>query len=136
MIPETETAYRGVRPIDCGWTGNARIKSARLTTEDYGQLTLWLVLDYGDTEQGFGGWSLCPSPDSKHYPGNANFAGIYIWRVFQIAEVQDFAKLPGRTIRVRKDSKYGNVLAIGHILKDDWFDPNAEFAPFREEMVA
>lgn len=44
-----------------------------------------------------------------------------------------FRDLPGRTVRVK--SNHSNVQAIGHIVKDDWFDPKAEFQALRPDAT-
>lgn len=106
---------------------NAIIESARITNDDHGLLTAWLSLDYGGQGQGFGGYSLyLPDSFKHHNPSGPNFAGHFIWRVMEVAGVSDWAKLPGKTVRVRKE--FTRVHAIGHIVKDDWFDPSVDFA--------
>jgi hypothetical protein len=101
---------------------NAIIKSARITTADYGLLTVWVELDYGDSCQGFGGYGLF-RPESPSF-ANANYAGLFVWRVMEVAGVDDWDKLTGKTIRVR--AEHSKVHSIGHIVKDIWFDPEAE----------
>lgn len=106
-------------------TKNAVIKSARITTDD-GFLTVWLDLDYGGTGQGFGGFTLyLPKHWTHHNPAGPNYAGHFIARVMEIADVASWERLPGMTIRVR--SEHCGVEAIGHIVKDDWFNPRADF---------
>ena len=34
--------------------------------------------------------------------------------------------LKGKTIRVRKTDEWGSIISIGHIIKDDWFNPEEE----------
>ena len=100
---------------------NAIIESARLTSEDHGLLSAWLILDYGSTGQGF-----LPK-HFTHYDVNApHYAGHFIWRCMEVAGVTEWSKMPGKTIRARCDN--GKVYAIGHIIKDDWFDPSVDFA--------
>jgi hypothetical protein len=106
-------------------TRNAVIKSARLTNDDHGLLSAWLELDYGGSGQGFGGYTLYLPKNFTHSTDQRNYAGHFIWRVMEVAEVSDWAKLAGRTIRVR--ACHSKVEAIGHIVKDDWFDPSADF---------
>ncbi len=106
---------------------NAIIKSARITDDDHGLLTVWLDLDYGGSGQGFGGYTLyLPKSFKHHNPQGPNYAGHFIWRVMEIAGVSDWSQLPGKTIRARKE--HVRVHAIGHIVKDDWFCPSEEFA--------
>lgn len=110
---------------------NAIIKSAELTTEDHGCLTAWLDLDYGGRGQGFGAYMLTNSPDSPHWPGKANFAGVFIRRVMDIADVRRWSQLPGRTIRAQHT--WTEILAIGHIVRDEWFWPKTEFDALRHK---
>lgn len=109
---------------------NAIIKSATINDADRGLLTAWLHLDYGGTCQGFGGYALYLPNSFKHHKGQLNTAGHFIWRCMEIAGVNDWAKLPGKAIRVRATRT--KICAIGHILKDDWFDPEKDFAQMKE----
>jgi hypothetical protein len=113
-----------VRDIE---TRNAVIKSAVITNDDHGLLSAWLHLDYGGTGQGFGGYCLYLPSSFKHHSGSlqANYAGHFIWRCMEIAGVTEWADLAGKTIRVR--CEHSKVHAIGHIVKDDWFNPSEDF---------
>ena len=106
---------------------NAIIKSTSLSKEDHGILSIWLHLDYGGSGQGFGGYSLY-SPNFRPYP---NITGHFIWRCLEIAGVESWDKLPGKSIRV--EANYEKVIRIGNILKDDWFNPTEEFRKIKEE---
>ena len=116
------------------WTEkNAVIKSACLRIE-HGLLSAWLFLDYDGGGQGFGGYALYLPSNYTHSGEGGNLAGHFIWRVLEIAEVDDWAKLPGKTIRVRAAAD--RVFAIGHIIKDQWFDPKIEFENLKKEVKA
>lgn len=101
---------------------NAIIKDADLDIEQ-GFLTAWIMLDYGTVSQGFGGFNLYP-------PVRYNYAGLFIHRILEIVGVDKWSKLRGKTIRAKTDC--GKVHAIGHIIKDDWFDPEQEFKTLEE----
>jgi len=108
---------------------NAVIKSTELTIADHGLLTGWLHLDYEDCSQGFGGYVLYLPKTFDHHK-LYSLAGHWIFRVLEIAGVEEWSKLPGRTIRVR--AEYDCVHAIGHIIKDEWFNPREDFAAIIE----
>jgi len=108
-------------------THNALIVSATLTTADHGLLSGWLSLDYGGAGQNFGGYSLYLPKGFKHHNLlGPNYAGHFIYRVMQIADVTEWGQLKGKTIRAR--AEHNRVHAIGHIIKEDWFCPAEDFA--------
>ena len=109
---------------------NAVIESARIEVER-GLLTAWVVLDYGNSGQGFGGYVLYLPKEYENSDDTTNYAGHFIWRVMQIAGVQEWSHIVGKTIRVR--SEHSGVHSIGHIVKDDWFCPKEEFDKMRGE---
>lgn len=105
---------------------NAIITDAEITNDDHGCLTAWIHLDYGGCGQGFGGYSLYIPKSFHHYdPKSANYAGHFIWRVMEVAGVFKWSQLRGKTVRVK--SNRSKVCEIGHIVKDDWFNPSADF---------
>lgn len=110
---------------------NAIIESAEITSDDHGLLSAWVYLNYGGCGQGFGGYSLyLPKSFTHHNPKGPNYAGHFIWRVMEVAGVEKWSQLKGKTIRVQRE--HSKVHAIGHIVKDDWFNPSEDFAKFAE----
>jgi hypothetical protein len=112
---------------------NAIITAADLTTADHGVLSAWLSLDYGGRGQGFGGYALYLPKTFDHHTLEST-AGHFIFRVMEIAGVSRWEELPGKTIRVK--ATHGGVIEIGHIVKDDWFNPEKDFAPLDREEEA
>lgn len=108
---------------------NAIIKSADINDSDRGLLTAWLHLEYeGGLHQGFGGYALYLPKSYTHYKMQSP-AGHFIWRCMEIAEVSSWDKIRGKSIRVESDKGGfgGNIIAIGHIIKEDWFNPSEDF---------
>lgn len=103
---------------------NAIIDSVKFDTER--GLSIWVYLDYGGSGQGFGGYLLYAPKGWKAHENPKNFCGHFIWRLFEIAGVSEWDQLIGKTVRAKSDDL--SVQAIGHIVKDDWFDPKLEFA--------
>lgn len=104
---------------------NAVIESAGLSTADRGLLSSWIMLDYGGAGQGFGGFALYLPKSWRHHKHNCGFAGHWIFRCMEIAGVEDWDKMKGKTIRVKVVD--GTIKSIGHIIKDDWFTPSEDF---------
>lgn len=107
---------------------NAVIESARITTGERGFLDCWLSLDYGGCGQGFGGYVLY-IPKSWTHHKLESVAGHFLFRVMEIAGVESWDDLKGKTVRVR--GNYAGIEAIGHIVKNDWFCPKDDFAALK-----
>jgi hypothetical protein len=103
---------------------NAVIESVSLQIERGFVLDSWVHLDYGGSGQGFGGWVLYLNKTAKHHTIES-LAGHWIYRCMQIAGVESWGEMKGKTVRVK--CEHTKVHAIGHIVKDDWFEPAVEF---------
>ena len=111
---------------------NAIITSASLTTSDRNLLTSYICFDYGDSgAQCFGGYALYLPKSFKHHELKT-YAGHFIWRVMEVAGVEDWKNLVGKSIRV--DATHERVHGIGHIIKDDWFYPEQDFKKEAEAL--
>lgn len=104
---------------------NAIIESAKIDIGDRGYLDVWLTLDYGGSGQGFGGYAIYLPKSFKHHKLES-VAGHHLFRIMEIAGVEQWDKLKGKTVRARVVN--GLVEAIGHIVKDDWFCPKDDYA--------
>lgn len=105
---------------------NAIIKSASINMGDRELLTADLELEYGDgSSQVFGGYALYLPKAYSHHEIKS-YAGHFIFRCMQIAGVEDWKDLIGKSIRVK--ASYNEIYAIGNIIKDDWFNPKEDFS--------
>lgn len=109
---------------------NAIISSATLTIDDHGCLSAWLRLEYDEGGQGFGGFALHLLRGSSNHRSRMPYAGHFITRVLQVAGVKTWEDLKGKTIRVR--ASHSDVAEIGHIIKEDWFNPRMDFAEIKK----
>jgi hypothetical protein len=92
---------------------NAKIIGTTLDIEDHGCLTFFVHLDYGESEQGFGGYAL-----DKRSGGSGEFAVRAIRGVLETVGVNDWEDLVGCYVRV--DYDHGCVHRIGHIIDNKW----------------
>ncbi len=111
---------------------NAIIESATITNDDHGLLSAWVHLDFGGSGQGFGGYALYLPNSFKHATNQRNYAGHFIWRVMEVAGVSRWEDLKGKTVRAR--AEHSKVHAIGHIVRDDWFNPTDDFAKMQARV--
>lgn len=110
---------------------NAKIRSTMLGREDHGILTAFLNLDYGSGGQSFGGYALDEwvGPRSSEGKRIGTAYGMeFIAEILRVLEVETWEKLPGTVCRVR--AEHSKVHAIGHFLKDQWFEPEKLRARF------
>jgi hypothetical protein len=105
---------------------NATIERVWLGDDEHGGLSAFVHLRYSEgSGQGFGGYRLY-APDYKGPQKQfGNTCGLFIWRCMQVGGVSAWEDLPGKNVRVI--ATHDKVKAIGHILKEDWFDPQEEF---------
>jgi hypothetical protein len=104
---------------------NAKITGTMLGVEDHSILTCWLYLDYGGMGQGFGGYALDTYDKVKGRRVGTAFGMEFIRRIMEVVEVEKWEDLTGQYCRVFAD--HSRVYKIGHIIKDQWFDPDVEF---------
>jgi hypothetical protein len=108
---------------------NAIIESATITSTNNGVLSAWVHLDYGGESQDFGGLVLYVPKTFTHHKIES-VSGHFIYRVMQVAGVERWEDLKGKTVRVK--ASHSKVAAIGHIVKDDWFNPAEDFSEVGE----
>ena len=108
---------------------NAKITSTKLTMEDHGCLTFWLMLEGSGWGVGFGGYCI-----GKGYLGADDFeadngAGLEaMMRIMDVVGVDTWEKLKGQYVRVKlTDGWGGSCHCIGNLLNDKWFDIKAFF---------
>ena len=101
---------------------NAIIRAVDIGLERGFMVAISIDLDYGGAGQGFA-QNYCLYNIHKPYIG---LAGHFIAKILQIAGVEMWDQLVGRSIRV--DASNDTVYGIGHIIKDNWFYPNKDIA--------
>ncbi len=88
-------------------------------------MTCMIRLDYGGSGQGFGGWSLdepIKDDDGKFLCRKGSALGMqFIIDVLKVLELESWEDLKGTCCRVKAD--FDKIHAIGHFLKDQWFNP-------------
>jgi hypothetical protein len=111
---------------------NAEITSTSLGYEDHGLLTFMLMLSFGGTGQGFGGYCMDgPWSERDKRRMDSKVAGFCIRRILNVVGVSNWEDLPHKFIRVIKTDKYGDILGIANLLKDGLeFRPKEELRQF------
>lgn len=106
---------------------NAILGDATLQSGDagHGSLTSWIEARYGGCGvQGFGGYALYLPESFTHHEVKSH-AGHWIYRVMEVAGVENWKHVTGKAVRILKDGVY--IRAIAHITEDDVFCPEYDF---------
>jgi hypothetical protein len=111
-------------------TRNAVIANAGIEIEGRGMLSAYITLDYGDSSQVFG----CGVYAPKNGVNEKNYAGHFIYRVLEVAGADKWEQLKGKAVRATGD--FTQIEAIGHIIKDEWFNLGKEFGQPNQEVSA
>ncbi|MFA5324147.1 MAG: hypothetical protein WC373_15850 [Smithella sp.] len=126
MTIKNEPAFRSDLKIK-----NAIIEDAHINISE-GFLSAGITLDYGDCgHQGFGGGYVLYVPKSWRHHKLESVAGHQIFRILEIAGVESWKDLKGKSIRVKSD--WNHIEEIGHITKNDWYNPSKDFESIKEE---
>ena len=129
-----ENTSEGAWPI----VFNAEIESADIRIERGFILTAWVHLKWDGQGQGFGGYVLGGTPFDDalcaRHEDQTNLAADFIGGILAVAGVDSFKALTGKIIRVAKDDSWGDILAIGHPVKERWYVPKDRFALLAERQ--
>ena len=102
---------------------NAKITGTSITMADHGCLTFWVYLEGCGWGCGFGGYCI-----GHGYLGADEFSaesgkGLEaIMRVMDVVGVEKWEDLKGKYVRCELEGLGGGVAAIGHIIKENWFN--------------
>lgn len=108
---------------------NGRITNADIMFSRGFILDCWLTLEFDGSGQGFGGYVLGGNPFdtsaacARHHD-QRNLAADFIGGVMAVADVEKFSELVGKVIRVRRETSFGPIVAIGHPFKERWYEPS------------
>ncbi len=100
---------------------NARIESTMLGIEDHGIMTFTIMLDYGGSAQGYGGYAM-DSYDKVNKKRIGSAFGIESIRaVLEAVGVTRWEDLKGKYVRVEREGGWsGKIFAIGHLIESKW----------------
>lgn len=101
---------------------NAIIKSTSLTGSDFYGISAKIFLDYGNSKQIFSYPSMGKVPKTLHI----DFTSYFITKCMRIANCESWENIIGKYIRVKINSTTLEIVEIGHILYEDWFNPKNE----------
>lgn len=104
---------------------NAKITGTSLGPEDHGIFTAWVTVEGEGWGVGFGGYAFDSWNEKRKQRVGMSYGLEYIRRLMKTVGVERWEKLPGTYVRVETEGAGGKCLRIGHVLKDQWFDPKA-----------
>jgi hypothetical protein len=104
---------------------NGKIASTSLGIEDHGIFSSMIMIEFNGSVQGFGGWALDKFSKELDQRIGTAFGCQFILELLKTLEVSTWDELKGLNVRVKResDSYDARIVAIGHIIKNQWFNP-------------
>jgi hypothetical protein len=99
---------------------NGIIESTSLGMEDRGIFTAFLNLRFDGTGQSFGGYAFDQYDKALDRRVGTAYGMEFISRILAVVGVGSWEQLPGKHIRVERDSPYGQIIRIGNIVENKW----------------
>lgn len=115
---------------------NAKITDTKLgCLKDRGIFTFWIMLEYTNGGQGFGGYVLDVYNVLTKERDHSNVTGEVISGILKALDVDSWEDLKGKYVRVQRTDEGlgGTVVGIGHIVKDKFFNIRDCFATHVKE---
>lgn len=118
-----------------------KVESADVFIEDHGILTFYIILDFGGSGQGFGGYCLDNySKEKKRRIGSAAGGDLYL-QILNFFAVDRWSDIVGRTVYALRNNPMGDIIGLEIPKFDknggkkffikDWQD---EWFPNREDL--
>ncbi|KKN89646.1 hypothetical protein LCGC14_0234920 [marine sediment metagenome] len=100
---------------------NGRIMRTMLGVEHHGLLTASIQMEFSGSGQSYN----CPYRLDGGPPVDSRFPDNYfankIRELLDTLGVDSWEEIPGAHVRVIREDPYGEIMMIGHIVKDKWF---------------
>ena len=106
---------------------NALITGTTLGREDHGIMSAYIHLSGDGWGVSFGGFAFEGWNEAAQKREASAFGMQFVMNVIDVVGVDSWEKLKGQHVRVESKGWGGRALRIGHITKNQWFDP-AELA--------
>lgn len=104
---------------------NAKITATRLGDEGHGIFSASVCLEGDGWGVWFGGYALDTFDKPQNRRVGTAFGMEFISGVLRAVGVKTWEALVGQHVRVENTGLGGKALRIGHITKNEWFDPEA-----------
>ena len=115
---------------------NAVISATRLGIEDHGIFTAWVTIKGDGWGVSFGGYAFDQWSEVRGRRVGADYGIEFIAQLMAAVGVESWEKLPGTHVRAETEGAGGRCLRIGHILKNQWFDPEKLARDMNEQAVS
>ena len=110
---------------------NAKITGTMLGKEDHGIMTFYLYVEFDNGGCGYGGYVL-DEYDKAEKRRFGTAAGMQaITEILDCVGVDTWEELTGSFIRCEHEGWGGNIIRIGHLIKNKWLDLDEFFENWR-----